>query len=498
MTHKPFARRWIASLLVASVGLVASAAAHAAGTAIVTGETQGITPFIGTASATVGGAKLASVIATIQPVAGSHTRPMALSYSAGYLTRAHKFDGTNVTIPLTFLYANQTNTISLLFRFTDGSSVATSATITTPAYSTSCAGLVNPNIQQNRTTIADIGFDYFVLKDYCSGDSPAIVDTDGNARWVATAHVGVQNSIFYKNAVYASNGGTGVNRIDLDGTVTRIAEFSSLGVTGFHHNIDPGRNGLIIDVNTTTQTESVNIEFDPKTGAVLNRWDLADIITAAMVAGGDDPSGFVYSGPDWFHNNAVTYNKADNTLVLSSRENFVIAVDYDAPASGVRKIHWILGDPTKHWHQYPSLQKYALTLTNTDLYPIGQHAVSIDHLGNVLLFNDGGQSFFQTPAGQSRSYSIAQSFKIDAAGKTATQVFNYTDLSKLSYICGSVYEGTPGEYLVDYSQEQAGNTEIRGLGYKSRVIFDIKYPLTGTCAEGWNANVFPGHRLTFQ
>ena len=73
------------------------------------------------------------------------------------------------------------------------------------------------------------------------------------------------------------------------------------------------------------------------------------IIADAMRARGDDPSAFVRRGQDWFHNNSATYRASDNSLIVSSRENFVIALDY---ASGA--IKWILGDKTKAWFQYPS------------------------------------------------------------------------------------------------------------------------------------------------
>ena len=50
------------------------------------------------------------------------------------------------------------------------------------------------------------------------------------------------------------------------------------------------------------------MEFDPVTGKVLHTWSLANIISAAMTAGGDDPTQFVKATPDdWFHNNATTY-----------------------------------------------------------------------------------------------------------------------------------------------------------------------------------------------
>ncbi len=102
---------------------------------------------------------------------------------------------------------------------------------------------------------------------------------------------------------------------------------------------------------------------------------MANIISAAMIAGGDDPSQFVYPTPtDWFHNNGVTYNRADDSLIVSSRENFLICLDYETSA-----IKWILGDPTKKWYQFPSLRKFALTLAPGSLPPIGQHA-PLDYL----------------------------------------------------------------------------------------------------------------------
>ena len=153
---------------------------------------------------------------------------------------------------------------------------------------------------------------------------------------------------------------------------------------------------MILDVDTVDQTESVNLEVDAA-GNVLRTWNLADIISAAMIAGGDDPSQFVYPAPtDWFHNNATTYRSSDDSLIVSSRENFVIALDYD---SG--NIKWILGDPTKHWHQFPSLRAFALTLAPGTLPPIGEHALSMSG-DQLLLFDNGTGSNFQQPPGETR------------------------------------------------------------------------------------------------
>ena len=157
----------------------------------------------------------------------------------------------------------------------------------------------------------------------------------------------VASSLFFNGAAYEASGPT-LNRVDLDGTITVLGDYSTDGVVNFHHNIDPGKTGVLLEADTNDFYESVIMEVD-LSGAVLKTWNLADIISAAMTAGGDDPSQFVYPAPtDWFHNNAVTYNRADDSLIVSSRENFVICLDYETGA-----IKWILGDQTKKWYQFP-------------------------------------------------------------------------------------------------------------------------------------------------
>ena len=111
---------------------------------------------------------------------------------------------------------------------------------------------------------------------------------------------------------------------------------------------------------------------------------MADILTTYMQNNGDDPSAFVRPGIDWFHVNASTYDPSDNSVIVSSRENFLIKVDYST-----HDIVWIFGDPTKYWYTFPSLRAKALTLDAGGDYPIGQHGVSITSDGYVMVFNDG-------------------------------------------------------------------------------------------------------------
>jgi hypothetical protein len=466
-------------------------------------QTEGATPFIENVTVDIGASGILDrVDYIIAPKADSKTRPYVGSYTGKYLASQGFETGTIVTIPVPFLYAGATNKVKLIFHFTTprGSEIGIiNDTITTSAYYDPCNRLNAPTLQQNRTSRSDLNFDFFLLKNSCSSDFPVILDTDANVRWVGTSKIASQSAIVFNNGVYTSDGASGVIRTEFDGQFKKIGDYAaSNGVTYTgHHNYDRGRDGIILEVNTTTQTESVNLEIDGKTGAVLNTWDLGQIISDAMSAGGDDPTQFVYPvGTDWFHNNAATYNKADNSLIVSSRENFVIAVDYDTPQDGIKKIHWILGDTTKHWYQFLSLQKFALTLAPETTAPAGQHAVSIDHNGNLMMFDDGEVSYFQQPAGVSRSYSAGRIYSIDTSTMTAREVFTYAPEDKRSAICGSFYEGAPGNYLIDYAvQNNYATTEIQGIGGSKKVVFDLQYPTAAFCSAGWNAIPIERHDI---
>jgi hypothetical protein len=276
-------------------------------------------------------------------------------------------------------------------------------------------------------------------------------------------------------------------RIDLDGTVTLLGDYSSLGIVNFNHNIDHGKVGIILEADTRAYFESVFTEVDAS-GRVLKTWNLADIISAAMRAGGDDPSQFVHPAPnDWFHGNSVTYNRADHSLIVSSRENFLICLDYETSA-----IKWILGDPTKKWYQFPSLRQFALTLPPGSLPPIGQHSISVTYDQNILVFDNGQSSVFHVPRGEQRTYSSPRKYKLDLTAKTATEVWNF-ELGQSLWCpyCGSVYEDAPLDYLIDFTftdgVQNQSRAQLIGLNAADQTIFRYQYPSLPGCPLAFNA-----------
>jgi arylsulfate sulfotransferase len=453
----------------------------------ITGQTAGVTPFISKLTLEVSNTSvLKSIQFAVISKPGSVTRPLSGTYANSYLVdRGFENQQTGeVVLPVYGLYDGYNNTVRLTYRFMDGSSKQANIRIPTATFNDPCE-YTTPTFLQHRNAAA-LSYDYIMVKGRCSDFSPAIIDTDGALRWVGTAGRSSFVTTFFDNAVYLA-GGTKLYRNDLDGAVTELADYRDIGVTFLYHNIDHGKVGIILDADTTTHLESVSIEVDAS-GRILKTWDMAHIISAAMIAGGDDPSRFVFPTPtDWFHENGVAYNRADDSLIVSSRENFLICLDYDTSA-----IKWILGDPTKKWHQFPSLRKFALTLAPDSLPPIGQHAPSITYDQGVMVFDNGQNSLFQNPPGAQRFYASPRKYSLDLTTKVATEVWNYpVNESIRCPFCSSVYEDAPHNYLIDYAFVNGGTplptfAQLLGLNSASNEIFYYQYS-TASCDTAYNS-----------
>src|SRR4029077_12149403 len=154
----------------------------------ITGQTAGVTPFISKVTLAVSNTSvLKSIQFTVTPKPGSVTRPLSGTYANSYLVdRGFENQQTGeVVLPVYGLYDGYNNTVTLTYRFLDGSSKQANTRITTTSFNDPC-GYKNPTFLQHRTS-APLSYDYFMVKGGCSIFSPAIIDTDGALRWVATA-----------------------------------------------------------------------------------------------------------------------------------------------------------------------------------------------------------------------------------------------------------------------------------------------------------------------
>jgi len=462
-------------------------------TITITGHTAGATPFISRLTLDVSNTTvLKSIQFAIDPKPGFVARPLSGTYSNDYLVSRGFEHPPEVVLPVYGLYAGYQNIVRLTYRFQDGSSKQAVTSVTTAAFDDQGCGYNTPTKLQPRTNSTQLSYDYIFDRSACGDYSPVILDSDGALRWVSpvpTLNALFAASTFFDNAVYKTQGSQLV-RIELDGTVLIVADYSNIGAVHFHHNIDPGKRGVLLEPDTTSYFESTILEVDSTDGHVLKTFDMAHIIRAAMLAGGDDPDQFVFPTPtDWFHNNGATYNRADDTLIVSSRENFVIAIDYET--NGIR---WILGDPTKKWFQFPSLRNFALNVAPGSLAPIGQHAPSITFDQNLLLFDNGQESQFQDPKGAHRDFAVPRKYSLDLVARVATEVWNYPANQNIHCpFCSSIYEDAPLNYLIDYALVNGGGppniptfAQLLGLDAAGERIFYYQYPTVG-CNTAYNS-----------
>ena len=203
-------------------------------------------------------------------------------------------------------------------------------------------------------------------------------------------------------------------------------------------------------------------------------WNFDEILGNEITAAGEDPSSLVQNGVDWFHMNSAIYNDIDNSIIASSRENFVIKIDYDTS-----EIKWILGNPDKGWFvDFPnSLQNLALTIDGKA--PIGQHALSIVDDNYLLLFNNGRGNVNLPSVGDSRTFSAVSMYEIDETARTATEIWTFENNQELySDICSSAYETMNGDFIINFASETSSRlaSRIKIIDRNKNVKFDLLVP----------------------
>jgi len=440
-----------------------------------------------------------SVTFTIAPLPGSASRPVHASYTDAYLRgRGYGPAAPDYRIPVFGLYQSWSNTVGVQVAFDDGSLRSLDVSVATPAWTDPSGVYDAVEILKPRVPGTRLDFDYFFIKSILTG--PLVLDSDGEVRWWAPSGRASGSAAFRQDTFVSGDPASrGMRLLRLDGTATDVV-LDDPSFLRFGHNVDPGKRGLLAEMDVSrdglTDLENVIAEVDLG-GTVLRQWSLGDIISIHMRARGDDPTAFVELGRDWFHVNAATYDPGDDSLIVSSRENFLVKIDY---ATGA--IRWILGDPTKYWYSFPSLRELSLTLDNDGLYPIGQHAVSVTGQGRMMVFNNGTASISQpagAPVGDSRTYSAVSEYEVDEATRTAREIYRFDNGQSIySGFCSSVYRAG-SSLLVNYAvAERSTRARILALDPDANIVFEMRFRNPRACDTSWNSVPVPFHDLSLQ
>lgn len=264
---------------------------------------------------------------------------------------------------------------------------------------------------------------------------PMMFDTNGDVRWY-------MDLSFLRGIVYMverfANGNLRLAHAQ------SIYEYDMLGKQirrwdipgyGYHHDVieKPDGNLLVAvrKLGLATSDDHV-IEVDRSSGAIVNEWDLRQVLDVYR-------RDYVDDDVDWLHMNGVWYSAVDDALIISGRNQATVKVTRD------NELVWILA-PHKGWGKAGpdadghETSGFLLTAVDSDGnpypdqvqqgdegasdfdWPWGQHAPMILPNGNLFLFDNGLTRNF-SPDGP--TYSRGVEYVIDESQMTVSQVWQY-------------------------------------------------------------------------
>ncbi|MBS3975488.1 MAG: aryl-sulfate sulfotransferase [Syntrophomonadaceae bacterium] len=235
---------------------------------------------------------------------------------------------------------------------------------------------------------------------------------------------------------------TGVIEMSLIGKVYK--EYCLPG--GYHHDqieMEDG-NFVILTQNFTRGTvEDMAVLVDRETGKILKEWDFQKVLPQTAGKSGS------WTEHDWFHNNAVWYDKKTHSLTLSGRhQDIIINIDYETG-----ELNWIIGDP-EGWPEDFIKRYFFKPIGETEFdWQYEQHACMILPDGDVFVF-DNGHYRAKSPEKYipaKDNFSRAVRYRINTNDMTIQQVWQYGKERGSEffspYICNVEYYGE-GHYLV--------------------------------------------------
>lgn len=254
------------------------------------------------------------------------------------------------------------------------------------------------------------------------GALPSAYDYRGDCRWYCTENLtfairDLQNGRFcigsprlMERPYYT----TGLLEMDLVGKV--YAEYRLPG--GYHHDqfeMEDGNLLILTECFEKGTVEDMCVLVDRDSGRILKTWDFKDILPQ-----GAAPSGS-WSAHDWFHNNALWYDKNTDSITLSGRhQDVLVNIDFQTGS-----LNWMIGDP-QGWPQ-DLVDAYFLKPMGELEWQYEQHACIITPDGDVMTFDNGhyrSKSPERYRLGKD-NYSRGVRFRMDLQNRTVEQVWQY-------------------------------------------------------------------------
>ena len=414
---------------------------------------------------------------------------------------------TDHSVPILGLYSDTENEVTVTLTDESGNSMEKKVTIKTGTLAKSIA---NIEVKEADTTKMELGDSEltFVVP---STKRAYAFDANGDVRWYSTRY----NSHIFKeldngNLLYLtkeSNDADTYNVLletDYLGKIYHRYDFSSSSaandtgksegeMTVIHHDgIELPSGNFLLTVNDgSNYIEDTMIELNRETGEIEKTIDLKDILPEAFYEDYDSTSredGKV----DWFHQNSVEYDEADDSIIISGRhQDTIMKIDYST-----NEIKWIMGD-SSGWPD--SYQKYFL---KGDVKASGgQHAAIVlsdqdenDETTDILYY-DNNISVTRGDEETSEQYSEARQVRINEAEMTIEEVWTFgEDLGEDYYtkIIGSArYLSNTGNRLVNFGYRDEGQTSsIMEVTEEGETVLNVDLTDFPTSAWAYRAERF--------
>lgn len=412
------------------------------------------------------------------PVAGQFEITVSPKGTNGTLIQQEfESSGPNHEIPILGLYADYENIILVTFKSPAGKIRGSQSIFiqTEP-----CPITVDLNILKNEFPEDEHPI-YFIA------DLKAGFDLQGEIRWYYT---GDAFYVFRK----AQNGNLIIS--GQEGAISyhrpNFHEVSMLGETirtynvpnMQHHDIREMPNGnFLVGTNSTpfdgdrndgNLEEDMIIEIDRNSGAIVKSWDLNQLFNNQRLYPGNN-----VNTDDWLHLNSIFFDDSDQSLIISGRNQSLVAkIDY---ASGALK--WLLAHPFG-WDA--SFDDYLLqpvdengnpiNTTDGNILPYYQHSAMVLPNGNLWLYDNGNfRNYYDDNSVPYNGNSRAVEYKIDEANKTFQVVWSYfPNPSIFTAATGDVdYQPERRYQSIGFMQGSANSPKIMEFDDQRNLIFEM-------------------------
>lgn len=317
----------------------------------------------------------------------------------------------------------------------------------------------------NIRTSAEYLKDNFMFLSPAGKNLPTAYDYRGEIRWLLT-----ENTMFDIKRMTNGNIITGSSRFcHMPYNSTGIIELNLMGKIykeyrlpgNYHHDHFEMEDGNLLVLTQDFHRETVEdmcVLIDRETGKILKTWDYTTFLPQNVGGSGSQDAH------DWFHNNAVWFEKKTHSLTLSGRhQDAIVNIDFD---SG--KLNWIIGDPNG-WPK-EMVDKYFFKpvgdLTKFD-WQYEQHSCVVCPNGDIMAFDNGQyrSKIKENYILNKDNFSRGVRYRIDTKKMEIEQVWQYgKELGTAffsPYICNVEYYDE-GHYLIHSG----------GMCYKNGVVSD--------------------------